>query len=148
MTNNKTTQIQNKELLLSYQTLKLNTYHDQQNYNPFTVDLPLNEDVLVEYKGITLPKAKSTLIDVKYHLHKSFESFIIDTIHQDDSLSLTSKLNFTRILLSHYTQLRILSEDFYEEECHLSLLNWIWKVKHLLKSHDALLINNNSNTLL
>ena len=64
---------------------------------------------------------------------ESLEQLIINTIKQEDSMSLLSKLQFTYFISQHANLLSQLSE-FYEEECHLSLLNWVWKEKKLLKN--------------
>ena len=64
---------------------------------------------------------------------ESLEQLIINTIKQEDSMSLLSKLQFTYFISQHANLLSHLSE-FYEEECHLSLLNWVWKEKKLLKN--------------
>jgi hypothetical protein len=108
------------------------TQHKQEDH-PFTVDIPLNEDAPLKYETTNLT---STCLHTITNDNTTFESFIIDTIHQDATLSLSSKLYFTRILLLNFMKLRYLSDDFYEEECHLSLLNWIWNVKHILISWD------------
>ena len=74
---------------------------------------------------------------------ESLEQLIINTIKQEDSMSLLSKLQFTYFISQHANLLSQLSE-FYEEECHLSLLNWVWKEKKLLKNPYPSLSDMNS----
>ena len=74
---------------------------------------------------------------------ESLEQLIINTIKQEDSMSLLSKLQFTYFISQHANLLSQLSE-FYEEECHLSLLNWVWKEKKLLKNPYSSLNDMNS----
>ena len=137
-------------------TANLNSLYDSIMYtqhkqeDPFTVDIPLNEDAPLKYETTNLNT--STCLHAITNDNTTFESFIIDTIHQDATLSLSSKLYFTRILLLNFMKLRYLSDDFYEEECHLSLLNWIWNVKYILISWDnnskdnKSLINDKTNS--
>ena len=74
---------------------------------------------------------------------ESLEQLIINTIKHEDSMSLLSKLQFTYFISQHANLLSQLSE-FYEEECHLSLLNWVWKEKKLLKNPYSSLNDMNS----
>ena len=74
---------------------------------------------------------------------ESLEQLIINTIKQEDSMSLLSKLQFTYFISQHVNLLSQLSE-FFEEECHLSLLNWVWKEKKLLKNPYSSLSDMNS----
>ena len=74
---------------------------------------------------------------------ESLEQLIINTIKQEDSMSLLSKLQFTYFISQHANLLSQLSE-FFEEECHLSLLNWVWKEKKLLKNPYSSLSDMNS----
>ena len=75
----------------------------------------------------------------------NFKKFILDTIKNDDELALKDKLAFSLFLLTniHYFNEEFTTE-FNEEECHLSLLNWIWrynkkfrqfKLEHQLKTN-------------
>ena len=120
----------------------------------FSIDLQLNENALTPYPtpsfvsselsyATSIPFFKpSMMMDLV-----SFESFVIETINHDTSLSLPSKLTFTHFLISNGIFLSKLSLDFYDEECHLSLLNWIWNIRNIFKA--AILIkpsNDLSNT--
>ena len=108
---------------------------------PFSIDLQLNENALTPYPtpsfvspelsyATPIPSFKpSMMMDLV-----SFESFVIETINHDASLSLPSKLTFTHFLISNSIFLSKLSLDFYDEECHLSLLNWIWNIRNIFKA--------------
>ena len=118
---------------------------------PFSIDLQLNENALTPYPtpsfvsqqlsyATPIPSFNpSMMMDLV-----SFESFVIETINHDASLSLPSKLTFTHFLISNGIFLSKLSLDFYEEECHLSLLNWIWNIRNIFK---ATIFNKPSNDL-
>ena len=60
------------------------------------------------------------------------ETFIIEVIKQEENLHIFQKITFTNSILVNKDKFSELKE-FYEEECHLSLLNWIWKEKKILK---------------
>ncbi len=60
------------------------------------------------------------------------ETFIIQIIKKEDALNIFQKITFTYSILLNKEKFDDLKE-FYEEECHLSLLNWIWKEKKILK---------------
>ena len=118
---------------------------------PFSIDLQLNENALTPYPTPSFASQQlsyatpipsfnpSMMMDLI-----SFESFVIETINHDASLSLPSKLTFTHFLISNGIFLSKLSLDFYEEECHLSLLNWIWNIRNIFK---ATILNKPSNDL-
>ena len=74
---------------------------------------------------------------------ETLEQLIINTIKQEDSMSLLSKLQFT-YFISQHTHLFSQFSEFYEEECHLSLLNWVWKEKKVLKNPYSSLSDMNS----
>lgn len=64
---------------------------------------------------------------------ENFEQLIINTIKQEDFMNLQAKVYFTYFIIQNQ-HLLVNLNDFYEEECHLSLLNWVWKEKSLLKN--------------
>lgn len=64
---------------------------------------------------------------------ESFERIIIETLKQEDSMDLQSKILFTYFIIQH-SNLLVNLNDFYEEECHLSLLNWIWRERAIIKN--------------
>ena len=60
------------------------------------------------------------------------ETFIIEVIKQEENLHIFQKITFTNSILVNKDKFSELKE-FYEEECHLSLLNWVWKERKTLK---------------
>ena len=63
---------------------------------------------------------------------EELENFIIETIKNESNLNIYQKISFTNSILLNNDKLTQL-KDFYEEECHLSLLNWIWNERIFLK---------------
>ena len=64
----------------------------------------------------------------------NFKKFILDTIKNDDELALKDKLAFSLFLVMNTSGFNEeLINEFNEEECHLSLLNWIWRYNKKLK---------------
>ena len=63
---------------------------------------------------------------------EELENYIINTIKQESNLNIYQKISFTNSILLNSDKLNQL-KDFYEEECHLSLLNWIWNERIFLK---------------
>ena len=63
---------------------------------------------------------------------KELETFIIEVIKQEENLHIFQKITFTNSILLNKDKFSELKE-FYEEECHLSLINWIWKERKTLK---------------
>ena len=118
---------------------------------PFSIDLQLNENALTTYSSPSFVKPEfsyTTITSIKTPMNfVSFESFVIETINHDAFLSLPSKLTFTHFLLSNRIFLSKLSSNFYDEECHLSLLNWIWNIRNIFKAAILLKSTNDlSNT--
>ena len=68
---------------------------------------------------------------------EDFEKDCINKINHDSAYSLGDKLGVTQMILSRVEEFQFLSQEFFEEECHLSLVNWIWKeLKCMKKSKD------------
>ena len=63
---------------------------------------------------------------------EELENFIIETIKNESNLNIYQKISFTNSILLSNDKLDQLKE-FYEEECHSSLLNWIWNERIFLK---------------
>lgn len=67
-------------------------------------------------------------------LKSNFKKMILDTIKNDDELALKDKLAFSLFLVMNTNCFNEeLINEFNEEECHLSLLNWIWRYNKKLK---------------
>lgn len=71
---------------------------------------------------------------------KEFEESIINIMRNEESLDLGSKIMVTRYILSNRNLFPEL-KDFYEEECHISLMNWVWDYKKLFKKMQHLKLN-------
>jgi len=68
---------------------------------------------------------------------RNFKKFILDTIKNDDELALKDKLAFSLFLVMNCNGFNEdLINEFNEEECHLSLLNWIWRYNKKLKQFE------------
>ena len=63
---------------------------------------------------------------------KEFEREVIKKIQNDDELSIGGKISVTKYIIANQKYFSQLN-DFYEEECHLSLINWVWEKKNLIK---------------
>jgi hypothetical protein len=64
---------------------------------------------------------------------RSVESFIVQTFKYESYMQIEDKINFSFYIINNKIYLLELSE-FYEEECHLSLVNWIFKYKNIFKN--------------
>ena len=83
-------------------------------------------------KGIDFQNINYLFGSLKINSIENFETFIIETIKQESNLNILQKISFTNSILLNNDKLNKL-KDFYEEECHLSLLNWIWNERMFLK---------------
>jgi hypothetical protein len=63
------------------------------------------------------------------------ENVIIELFKNDNFLNFEEKLNVTRIVFGYFTNFGFF-EDFYEEECHLAMVNWIYKYKKILQNEN------------
>ena len=64
----------------------------------------------------------------------NFMKTILSTLKNEEDLTLKNKLDFSFILSiskGNFTEETI--KEFCEEECHLALLNWVWKYSKKLK---------------
>ena len=64
----------------------------------------------------------------------NFMKIILSTLKNEEDLTLKDKLDFSFILSiskGNFTEETI--KEFCEEECHLALLNWVWKYSKKLK---------------
>ena len=75
-------------------------------------------------------------IPFKANSINELETFIIEVIKQEENLHIFQKITFTNSILLNKDKFSELKE-FYEEECHLSLINWIWKERKILKYPNA-----------
>ena len=70
------------------------------------------------------------------------EKYIINLIRYEQIFNLQIKVLISNLILMNNNSF-IYFNDFFEEECHLSLLNWVFKEKTFLKNKN--LNNNNIN---
>jgi len=105
-------------------------------------NIGLNEDSIYEiinkedylFSNINLTGIENPIeLPFKANSVNELETFIIQIIKKEDTLNLFQKITFTYSILLNKDKLNELKE-FYEEECHLSLLNWVWKERKILKS--------------
>lgn len=64
---------------------------------------------------------------------KLLEQFIITKLHHDDQMDIQERCFFSCFLLSNAEKINGMQE-FFEEECHLGLLNWFWNDRKVLKN--------------
>jgi len=70
------------------------------------------------------------------------EKYIINLIRYEQIFNLQIKVLISNLILMNNNSFNYFN-DFFEEECHLSLLNWVFKEKTFLKNKN--LNNNNIN---
>ena len=115
--------------------------------NYFSKDEPMNQSLsLIEESPEIDFFAKSDDIgQVK-------ENFFIEAISKfknEESLTLKDKLEFSYLLslaISSFNEEMI--KEFNEEECHLSLLNWVWRYRKKIKEFRNIIQNKNSLKLI
>lgn len=74
------------------------------------------------------------------------EKTILDTFKNDDMLNLGEKITFCCWLVLNRNSLNEkIINNLNEEECHLNLLNWIWKYNKKLKQYSLLFLPNFNN---
>ena len=71
---------------------------------------------------------------VEEETQNNLKNFILETFKNDDELSLGEKISFSYFLnMKKNSFNNELIQEFNEEECHLSLLTWIWRYNKKLK---------------
>ena len=94
-----------------------------------------NEDF--NFINLNLSRIENPIeIPFKANSINELETFIIEVIKQEENLHIFQKITFTNSILLNKDKFSELKE-FYEEECHLSLINWIWKERKILKYPNA-----------
>ena len=69
----------------------------------------------------------------------NFKNYILGKIKNDDEFTLQDKLAYSLLLLMNKDEFtEELIKEFNEEECHLSLLNWVWRYNKKFKQFQAL----------
>jgi hypothetical protein len=118
---------------------KLESLNEQEKKDDKSI--PLNENStypIINKEDISLSKINFCGIEnpielpFKANSVNELETYIIQIIKKEDTLNIFQKYNFTYSILLNSDKFNDLKE-FYEEECHLSLLNWVWKERKTLK---------------
>ncbi len=115
--------------------------------NYFSKDEPMNQSLsLIEESPEIDFFAKSDDIgQVKENLFIE----VISKFKNEESLTLKDKLEFSYLLslaISSFNEEMI--KEFNEEECHLSLLNWVWRYRKKIKEFRNIIQNKNSLKLI
>jgi hypothetical protein len=77
-----------------------------------------------------------TLSRIEENSLAEIANIIMNTFKFDYLMNLEAKINFTAIIYMN-RDLIVENQDFYEEECHLCLVNWIYDYSDKLKSEDV-----------
>ena len=97
-----------------------------QNMEP--LDLILSQDISSERPILTPPMPQ------KDEFQTNFRKYILSTIKNDDDLTLREKIAFSIYLVMNINSFNDdIIREFNEEECHLSLVNWIWRYNKKFK---------------
>ena len=115
--------------------------------NYFSKDEPMNQSLsLIEESPEIDFFAKSDDIG---QVKENFFIEIISKFKNEESLTLKDKLEFSYLLslaISSFNEEMI--KEFNEEECHLSLLNWVWRYRKKIKEFRNIIQNKNSLKLI
>ena len=115
--------------------------------NYFSKDEPMNQSLsLIEESPEIDYFAKSDDIG---QVKENFFIEVISKFKNEESLTLKDKLEFSYLLslaISSFNEEMI--KEFNEEECHLSLLNWVWRYRKKIKEFRNIIQNKNSLKLI
>ena len=115
--------------------------------NYFSKDEPKNQSLsLIEESPEIDFFAKSDDIG---QVKENFFIEVISKFKNEESLTLKDKLEFSYLLslaISSFNEEMI--KEFNEEECHLSLLNWVWRYRKKIKEFRNIIQNKNSLKLI
>ena len=115
--------------------------------NYFSKDEPMNQSLsLIEESPEIDFFAKSDDIG---QVKENFFIEVISKFKNEESLTLKDKLEFSYLLslaISSFNEEMI--KEFNEEECHLSLLNWVWRYRKKIKEFRNIIQNKNSLNLI
>ena len=102
--------------------------------NNFSEEPELKLSFEIDNKNIAKCPSPCRPTNTEEESKNNFKKFILDTIKNDDELALKDKLAFSLFLVMNTNCFNEeLINEFNEEECHLSLLNWIWRYNKKLK---------------
>ena len=115
--------------------------------NYFSKDEPMNQSLsLIEESPEIDFFAKSDDIG---QVKENFFIEVISKFKNEESLTLKDKLEFSYLLslaISSFNEEMI--KEFNEEECHLNLLNWVWRYRKKIKEFRNIIQNKNSLKLI
>ena len=115
--------------------------------NYFSKDEPMNQSLsLIEESPEIDFFAKSDDIG---QVKENFFIEVISKFKNEESLTLKDKLEFSYLLslaISSFNE--EMKKEFNEEECHLSLLNWVWRYRKKIKEFRNIIQNKNSLKLI
>jgi hypothetical protein len=109
-------------------------------------NLPKEEeklDLKLSYELDTVPNASEFPTDMAGMPNaeggQNFKKFIIETFKNEGELTLREKLAFSLFLVMNRNNFDDeLIKEFNEEECHLSLMNWIWRYNKKIKKFQLM----------
>jgi hypothetical protein len=102
--------------------------HKKSSQKSAPLDLLLSSDVSNNRELIAQPTPE------KDESENNFRKYILGTIKNDDELTLKEKITFSFYLVMNTNSFNEeIVREFNEEECHLSLINWIWRYNKKFK---------------
>ena len=102
--------------------------HKKSSQKSPPLDLLLSSDV--SNNEVLLPPPTPE----KDESENNFRKYILGTIKNDDELTLKEKIAFSIYLVMNTNSFNEeIIREFNEEECHLSLVNWIWRYNKKFK---------------
>ena len=102
--------------------------HKKSSQKSAPLDLLLSSDVSNNRELIAQPTPE------KDESENNFRKYILGTIKNDDELTLKEKITFSFYLVMNTNSFNEeIIREFNEEECHLSLINWIWRYNKKFK---------------
>ena len=124
------TPIKSKKSSPSDKSIKPNSFlpHKKpiQNSSPLDLILSLSESSPSAFP--TSPISENDKLEI------SFKNYILSKIKNDDELTLGEKISFSAYLVMNSKSFNEeIIREFNEEECHLSLVNWVWRYNKKLK---------------
>ena len=97
-----------------------------QNSSPLELILSLSESSQSDF--LTSPIPENDELEIR------FKKYILSTIKNDDELTLGEKISLCAYLVMNSKSFNEeIIREFNEEECHLSLVNWVWRYNKKLK---------------
>ena len=77
--------------------------------------------------------------NIEEEAKNNLKKFILETFKNDDDLTLKEKLAFSLFLVMNTQNFdEQMIKELNEEECHLSLLNWVWRYNKKIKQFQVL----------